>query len=544
MGNAIIAWREGLGDHDILARRIDAGGTLQWAASLWICSDPDEQEKPDILADGSGGAYIVWADHRDYVNDIYAQRVDIMGNILWTADGVPVCLDSDNQSNPRLLSCEAGFIAVWEDRRGDQAIFGQKIDIGGGPVWTLNGVEVIRGEVDFGDYDFDSDGAGGILTAITDDREAAGLDVYAQSINCFGSAASPEPVITGIEDVPDDQGGYVRITMDRSDRDNNGQEFEQADHYDIWQRVDSLTALSSIASSGEAAAIETILQRSGGSGRALILESDGGRYLLTAPMAVVPGGTWEFVGSFDATQNDEYTYRTTTLADSSASGIPYSVYVVSAHTVNPAVWFVSGADSGYSVDNIAPGVPLGLGVAYNTGSGNQLTWDPSPEPDFQYYRIYRGDSGDFVPAPGNLVHETATESWSDPEYDGWDVHYKITALDHAGNESDAASPASTTGDDVPTVPTAFALYQNAPNPFNPTTTIRFDLPRDVHVKLSVFNVKGEIVSTIIDRNMAGGRHEVAWTAKSDRGNAVASGIYFYRLVAGDFVQTHKMVLLR
>ncbi|UCF04395.1 MAG: T9SS type A sorting domain-containing protein, partial [bacterium] len=166
------------------------------------------------------------------------------------------------------------------------------------------------------------------------------------------------------------------------------------------------------------------------------------------------------------------------------------------------------------------------------------------EPDFQYYRVYRGDSEDFIPAPGNLVHETAAESWSDPEYDGWDVHYKIAALDYAGNESDAASPESTTGDDVPSISKAFALYQNVPNPFNPMTTIRFDLPRAVHVKLCVYNVKGELIATLVDRHMTEGGKEVAWSAKDNRGRTVSSGVYFYRLIAGDFMQTRKMVLLR
>ena len=88
------------------------------------------------------------------------------------------------------------------------------------------------------------------------------------------------------------------------------------------------------------------------------------------------------------------------------------------------------------------------------------------------------------------------------------------------------------------------LYQNQPNPFNPTTTIRFDLSRAVHVKLCVYNVKGELVSTVIDQLMTEGRKEGTWSAKDNRGHAVTSGIYFYRLVAGDFVQTKKMVLLR
>jgi hypothetical protein len=201
-------------------------------------------------------------------------------------------------------------------------------------------------------------------------------------------------------------------------------------------------------------------------------------------------------------------------------------------------------DSGYSVDNIAPGVPLGLAAAYNTGSGNQLVWDSSPEPDFQYYRIYRSDSEDFIPGPGYLIHETAVPEWTDPDYDGWDIYYKVTALDHAGNESEAASPVTVTGDDTPTTPKSTALYQNAPNPFNPATKIMFDLPNAVHVKLHVYNLKGELVATLSDRHMTAGRKEIVWTAQSDQGRAVSSGVYFYRLIAGDFVQTRKMVLLR
>ncbi len=88
------------------------------------------------------------------------------------------------------------------------------------------------------------------------------------------------------------------------------------------------------------------------------------------------------------------------------------------------------------------------------------------------------------------------------------------------------------------------LYQNAPNPFNPATTIRFDLPRAVQVKLCVYNVKGELISTLVDQRMTEGRKEASWEAMDDKGRAVSSGIYFYRLVAGDFVQTRKMVLLR
>lgn len=100
-----------------------------------------------------------------------------------------------------------------------------------------------------------------------------------------------------------------------------------------------------------------------------------------------------------------------------------------------------------------------------------------------------------------------------------------------------------TGTEATGIP-KIALLQNYPNPFNPTTTIRFDLPREVHVKLTIYNVKRELVTTLVDQRMTEGRKEIPWTARCDRGRDVASGIYFYRLTAGEFVLTRKMVLLR
>jgi hypothetical protein len=87
------------------------------------------------------------------------------------------------------------------------------------------------------------------------------------------------------------------------------------------------------------------------------------------------------------------------------------------------------------------------------------------------------------------------------------------------------------------------LYQNVPNPFSSSTTIRFDLARPAAVKVAVYNVKGELVSTILDENMTEGRNEITWDARDERGAPVASGIYFYRFAAGDFVETRKMMLL-
>jgi hypothetical protein len=100
-----------------------------------------------------------------------------------------------------------------------------------------------------------------------------------------------------------------------------------------------------------------------------------------------------------------------------------------------------------------------------------------------------------------------------------------------------------TGTELPPA-AAVVLHQNFPNPFNPVTTIRFDLPRSTRVKLSVYNVKGELLSTLVDGWIDKGRTEIAWNAEDGRGRRVSSGVYFYRLSAGEIVRTRKMILLR
>jgi flagellar hook assembly protein FlgD len=88
------------------------------------------------------------------------------------------------------------------------------------------------------------------------------------------------------------------------------------------------------------------------------------------------------------------------------------------------------------------------------------------------------------------------------------------------------------------------LSQNYPNPFNPTTEISFALPSAGHVSLEVYNVLGQRVVTLVDGYREAGEHFVQWNSTDASGNQVSSGVYFYRLVAGQFVETKKMVLLK
>lgn len=89
-----------------------------------------------------------------------------------------------------------------------------------------------------------------------------------------------------------------------------------------------------------------------------------------------------------------------------------------------------------------------------------------------------------------------------------------------------------------------ALSQNVPNPFNPTTLIRYELSDQEHVTLSVYDANGTLVRTLVDEVRPIGKNEVTWDGRSDTGNAVGSGVYFYRIAAGSFSTSRKMVLLK
>ena len=89
------------------------------------------------------------------------------------------------------------------------------------------------------------------------------------------------------------------------------------------------------------------------------------------------------------------------------------------------------------------------------------------------------------------------------------------------------------------LPHEFLLQQNYPNPFNPSTTIRYGLPSRSHVTLAVFNTLGQQVATLVQGEQEAGYHDVHFDA-----SGLASGVYLYRLQAGDFVQSLKLTLLR
>jgi flagellar hook assembly protein FlgD len=88
------------------------------------------------------------------------------------------------------------------------------------------------------------------------------------------------------------------------------------------------------------------------------------------------------------------------------------------------------------------------------------------------------------------------------------------------------------------------LHQNVPNPFNPTTTIPFVIDTRQHVSLSIYDISGRLIRTLVDRTMDPGVYAEEWSGRDAKGNAVASGVYFYRLSAGNRILTRTAVFLK
>ena len=94
------------------------------------------------------------------------------------------------------------------------------------------------------------------------------------------------------------------------------------------------------------------------------------------------------------------------------------------------------------------------------------------------------------------------------------------------------------------LPSSFCLYQNTPNPFNPTTRIRFDLPESSQLHLTVFNVLGQEIRTLLDGVRPAGTYSVEWDGRDAWGRDAASGVYLYKLSTEGGIQVRKMFLLR
>jgi len=187
-------------------------------------------------------------------------------------------------------------------------------------------------------------------------------------------------------------------------------------------------------------------------------------------------------------------------------------------------------------DNGTPGKAAAYDLRYAMSLISEANWNSAMQ-------------ASFVPAPGAPGN---TDSCMITGLEPAVTYYiAVKSVDTSGNWSDISNIVCATtsialgiDDDYTGLPTDFQLSQNYPNPFNSSTQIKYFLPRTTHVNITVFNVAGQHVITIVDDLEPAGDYSIVWEGDRADGSPLPSGIYFYRIQAGNFLAAKKMILLK
>lgn len=194
-GGAIsVWWDKRITGCDIYAQRIDGSGKILWKKNdAVVCAEPEHQMFPCVLPDGNGGATVAWHDARNGNWDIYAQRLDGKGKVRWERGGMPVCTAAGHQRFPRIVGDgRGGAVVMWDDERNGSDnidIYAQWIDGSGMPVWVTDGEPVITAPGDQTSPNVVSDGMGGLICTWTDYRSSS-AGIYAYRLDLYGGRGS------------------------------------------------------------------------------------------------------------------------------------------------------------------------------------------------------------------------------------------------------------------------------------------------------------------------------------------------------------------
>ncbi len=457
-GGAIIAWQSyrGSSTADIYAQRINSTGNIMWSLNgLPVCVVVFEQDTISMVSDGLGGAILTWQDYRSNNGfaDIYAQRINPSGTMIWTANGVNICNQAASQRGPKIIGDGSGgaFITWYDNRAGNYDIYSQRVASAGAVVWTTNGVATCTMAADQLTPDVAGDGADGVIITWTDYRSSTDFNIYAQRVGPSGAIVW---VVDGV--VMNNNVAYAQTDPKIVSDGLGGAIISWTDYRtgitaDIYaQRVNSTGAVQWTATG-------VIICTASGDQIFSQLTSDGnnGAYI-----------TWE--DHRNAGNSDIYAQR---ISSNSA---------------------LNWAATGYEICTIASD-QLRPNLVSNGNLGAIVVW--------QDYR-------------------------SGSSFDVYEVGFNTTGIigiDPFGNLT----------------PSEYSLSQNFPNPFNPVTTINYGLRSSGNVKVSIYSILGENVSVLVNEVQNAGEYSVIWDA-----SGFPSGVYFYKLESGSFTSHKKMILIK
>ncbi len=545
----------------LAAPSVDAAWPENGAA---ICAAQNNQDYPQIVSDGSGGAIIAWLDDRDPpATALYAQRIDGAGAVQWVADGVPINTPSE-YIDPRIMRMVSdgagGAIIAWiEDAGGVCSVVAQRVNADGELQWWTGGSPVGNAG-GLGDYlEMEPDGMGGAVLAwqvaggITSDVRAQriapqGYVMWNASGVIMGTAShdQSEPALMG-----DGAGGAIVSWSELT-----------GTYYNI--RAQRIRPNGTIVWAAGGIAVSSV--DSPQSLSRIATDFNGG--------AVV---AWTDT-RLPATNSDIYAQRIDSIGVAAWSPAGVAVCAAAGYQSSPRiagessggtyiVWMDNRAMNGdiYAQRLRADGAAAWTSDGIAVCSEASVEYDPQIAADAEgdaliVWQDTRSDYGDIYLQKYDTAGVAAKPSNGEAVCAATNDQARPQLIPHApggafmtwidgrgGAELDIYALAvtdPTTAAEPPAVERAVRLDQNVPNPFNPSTRIAFTLAEPGTISLKIFDVAGRLVRVLASGQFTAGPHVEMWDGRDPSGRAVASGIYFYRLDAGAVLQTRKMVVAR
>lgn len=547
-GGAIIAWTDARASNvrDVYAQRVDPDGNALWAANgVPVCTETGHQHLYDICSDGAGGALFVWQDERvsSSYDDIYCQRIDADGNVIWNAAGVPLSTGvSFLREKPQVVSdSNGGGICTWIDW-GNGGIFAQRVNAAGAVQWAANGAVVCNASGNQLEPKIVPDGSGGALIAWYDDR--TWYDIYIQRVDSLGNMLW---TVNGVQ-LTDDGAEQIWQAYARLCSDNEGGAIvawvdQRVGSYDLYaQRVNGSGAPQWTAN-GVAICTET-----GGSDDVSLLSvTDKGAIL-----------TWEDGRS--GAGNDIYAQRIDSLGAAQwiADGIAICTAERSQYYPHCTTDGADGAIITWEDERILNDPDIYALRITHTGdfvatllksyfttfreSAVVIEWTVSEVDEGARFTVSRAEvPGDnYIKLPGeNLARRGMVFAYTDTDHFPGSTYVYRIEVEMAGAirllfKTDPITPPAS----------EFTLHQNHPNPFNPSTKISYYLPKNCYVTLIIYDSSGREIRRLLEGEQTAGPKSVTWSGLNGGGTPVQSGFYLYSLTAGKETKSRKMLLLR
>ncbi|MFN3873099.1 MAG: T9SS type A sorting domain-containing protein [Ignavibacterium sp.] len=468
---------------------MDKYGYKPWGINKRILGESPEQTEAEIIEDSEGGVIVSYIDRYEnlpyWTQKVRVQRVDSSGNFLWGATGIKVTLDEINQGDHHLVTDgDGGCVVSWQDV--NYTYYVNRIDRNGNRLWGDNGITLNTGGAN----------AQPIIVNAADGNYylQAGTIIYrinqnGEILNQFSSTILGQPV-------PDLEGGIVlsgrvwtgmipKLVAQREDSlDNN-----------LWQEpfveiADSLYLNTSLS----------------------IKQNNGYFYF---------GWTGKRNGINKVAQFQALRLDGTKLFSDGSIQVgnpPLNGTIVHPLEANRTAFIYYSSD--FLPDSL-------LVQTYDT-SGNKL-WNEDgiliAHPPIEYQSYTTDGNGGFIIA--GVINNFTIVAQQVSKFG--QLGEIITSMHQEYQEI---------------FPIEIILYQNYPNPFNPCTKINWQSPVASHQTLKVYDILGNEVATLVDEFREAGKNEVQFDVAHESLRAMASGVYIYKLQAGDFVSSKKMLLLK